>query len=273
MKVEELTQILFRIVSLFVVVGLIFFLSVGIYAGFYNSLVPQPIHEGPAHFLFEPCEEKLAKCGFLNASVILAGQNQRSVLMAEQDYVLSLSLEMPESPVNRDLGMFMTCAQMMNKNRLEPARKTCKSSILKYKSDQMRMVELLFTWPAILTNYHGEKQIVHIQFFDDYREDPMNPLLSIDFQVMSRHAEIYSAKFQVQAKFSGLRYVLYHFPVTSAILGLSFNMTLLTFILLLSWFRLSPKQSMDLNERASNPSNLDSGLRGELVTDPQPLLQ
>lgn len=222
MKVEDIIQILFRIVSFFVVFGLIFLLSAGVYGGFYNSFVPQPVHEGPAHFLFEPCEEKMAKCGFLNASVLLSNQRQRSTLMAEQDYVLSLSLEMPESPVNRDLGMFMTCTQLMNKNRT-PIRKACKSSILKYKSDQMRFVELLFTWPAILTNYHGEKQIVHVQFFEDYREDPMNPLMSIDFQIMSRHAEMYNAKFQVQAKFSGLRYILHHFPVTSAIFGILFS--------------------------------------------------
>ena len=50
---------------------------------------------------------------------------------------------------------------------------------MKYKSDMIRSLELIFMWPAILTDYSGEKQVVKIRFLDDYKDDPMNPAMSI----------------------------------------------------------------------------------------------
>ena len=56
-------------------------------------------------------------------------------------------------------------------------------------------------------------------------------------QVMTRYAEVYSSIYRIHAKFSGLRYIMYNFPITAAIFGTSFNMFVLATILLLSWYR------------------------------------
>ena len=264
MRAEDIIQTLIRLITFLVAFGIILFLSAGVYAGFYTSFVPKPIHEGPVHFLFEPCQENNAKCGFLNASVSLS--SRRSILMTNQDYILSLSLEMPESKLNRDLGMFVTCAKVSSKDGII-VRNACKSAMLKYKSEIIRIIELFFTWPAILTDYYGEKQFVHIQFLDNFQEDPMNPALAVEFEILSRHAEVYDAKFQIQAKFSGLRYLLYYFPINSAVIGLSFNTIFLVSILLLSWYGVLARQTTnDLIGQEVPVDPLDSGLRGELTT-------
>ena len=79
-----------------------FYISAFIYGSFYFAFVPPPIHSGPVHLVFEPCDENQGKCGYLNSSLSLSERNP--VLMTGQLYTLTLSLEMPESEVNKHLG-------------------------------------------------------------------------------------------------------------------------------------------------------------------------
>ena len=64
---------------------------------------------------------------------------------------------------------------------------------------------------------------------------------------MSRYAEVYSSSFRIDAKFSGLRYLMFHYPITTALFGTSLNLYILTAILILSWYRFfaSPINSND----------------------------
>ena len=233
------------------------------YGAFYISFVPTPVYEGSVHFTFEPCIREKGKCGFLNGSVTISDNSQPPILLNDQDYALWIELEMPESRINRDLGMFLTCAQIIGKDKTTQLRKVCKSTIMKYKSDWVRSLELLFKWPAILADYSGEKQFVHVQLIDDYRDDPMSPAVTIDFQVKSRFAEIYAARYQVRAKFTGLRYILHWFPMTSAMLGITFNIMWLMIILFLTFGFLAKSSTEEVSQLGNAD---DSGLHsGETV--------
>ena len=92
-------------------VALLTFVSVFMYGTFYFAFVPSPEHAGPLFPVFEPCEARAGKCGFLNASVALS-ERARAVLMTGQAYTVAVGVEMPESPGNRELGMFMNCVQL-----------------------------------------------------------------------------------------------------------------------------------------------------------------
>jgi hypothetical protein len=59
---------------------------------------------------FVPCspnETSMLRCGFLNGTGIIAASGSGPVLMAGQAYTVAIMIELPESPVNRRLGMFM----------------------------------------------------------------------------------------------------------------------------------------------------------------------
>ena len=157
-------------------------------------------------------------------------------MFAGQQYTLTLSLEMPESDNNKNLGMFMSCVQLLSTEKI-PVRNACRSSMLKYRSEIIRKLELFFAWPIILTGYSDEKQWIHIQLLDDFLDDPIVPATSIDFQLMSRYAEVYSATFQIQAKFSGLRYLMYFYPITAGIFGISLNLSILAALFILTWYK------------------------------------
>ena len=66
-----ISQTIILIISFY----LLFLLATFIYGSFYFAFVPAPIHQGPVHLIFEPCQEKIGKCGFLNASVVLSDRN------------------------------------------------------------------------------------------------------------------------------------------------------------------------------------------------------
>lgn len=160
--------------------GLLFVVSVFIYGSFYFAFVPSPVHQGPVHLVFEPCQEKMGKCGFLNASLSLSERNP--ILMTGQQYMLTLSLEMPESEVNRNLGMFMTCAQLLSGGQ-QLVRSACRSTMLRYRSASVRHLGLYFNWPFLLTGYSDEKQWIHVPIMEDFLDDPLHPAIRLDFQV------------------------------------------------------------------------------------------
>ncbi len=263
--------LLYQTVIALLTSGLLLMLAAFIYGSFYFAFVPSPVHEGPVHLVFEPCQENMGKCGFLNASLILSERNP--VLMTGQQYTLSLSLEMPESEVrknngidiyaesfsmqvNKRLGMFMTCAQLLSKDS-NVVRNACRSTMMRYRSESVRSLNLYFVWPALLTGYTDEKQWVNVELLDDFLDDPLQPAIRLDFQVkfrgtisfwkltqpfpyfkvMSRYAEVYSAHFRIDARFSGLRYLMFNYPITAAIFGTSLNLTILLAVLILSWYR------------------------------------
>ena len=83
-----------------------------------------------------------------------------------------------------------------------------------------------------------------------------------DFQVMSRFAEIYNAKYVVQAKFTGLRYILHWFPMTSAVFGITFNFMVLMLVLFFTWYGLLAKPPVLENDHVGEAEELDSGVSG-----------
>lgn len=240
--------------------------SVFIYGSFYFAFVPAPAHRAPLFLGFEPCETSPTKCGFLNASVhfnMLEGGAQMSrtpsgsaVLMAGQAYTVMVSLRMPESPKNTDLGMFMSCLKMKAESITGPVKSSCKSSMMNYRSDLLRTIETMSLAPFLMSGRLVEQQTVFIEFFQDFSDNPLNPVVSADFEIKSRFAEIYDAEIIIHAKFSGLRYFMFYFPLTSAVIGSSLNLAILSLVVALSWFRFFRSEPLE-----------DDGPAGGVVLD------
>ena len=176
-------DIFYQSVVAFLTSGLLLGIAAFIYGSFYFAFVPSPIHQGDVHLVFEPCHEQMGKCGFLSANISLSERNP--VLMTGQQYTLTLGLEMPESEVNRLLGMFMNCVQLLS-NDGKVVRANCRSAMLKYRSESLRSLERYFIWPFLLTGYAEEKQNVYVPLLDDFLDDPLHPATRLSFQVVSK---------------------------------------------------------------------------------------
>jgi len=84
-----------------------------------------------------------------------------------QSYKFLVELDLPESNVNWDQGMFMLRLQL-NDERGTIVMNTATSSILRYKSPLLRIVNLLFYWPFLIFNFKQEAQNLVITLHNNY---------------------------------------------------------------------------------------------------------
>lgn len=192
--------------------------------------------------------------------------------MIGQPYKVILSIDMPESPQNQDLGMFMVCAEM--RDQLTNLRgHSCRSAMLPYKS---YLVTLLTTWvnsPLLIFGFREEKQLVPIELFSNYEDDQMHPVTDVYVEIQSRNIQFYSVKLHITAHFTGLRYIMFHWPILSAFLGISTNLFFILVICLLSWYHWSDTAWIEEAKekykkiRSKSSKTNDDEMRSELDPD------
>lgn len=72
-------------------------------------------------------------------------------------------------------------------------------------------------------------------------------MTNVKIEIETRKLQLYSAMLRIQAEFTGLRYFMVYWPVTSATIGISIHVVILSFLVGYVWYRLlSPNQVMSL---------------------------
>nr|XP_018900580.1 PREDICTED: seipin [Bemisia tabaci] len=213
----------------------IVWVSIFMYIAFYYAYMPSLSHTRPIHLRFKSCDEAKGICSFPNAHVQLTKRQQ--MLMVGQAYKIYINLEMPESPANKELGMFMVCALMVDKNQF-PASKSCRSAMLHYRSPLLHFLSTVVMSPFLIFGSIEEKQTLNLELYSNYEEDQSHPVTDVYVEIQSRHIELYSASLFIMAHLRGLRYVMFHWPIFSAIVGVSSNLFCIVFIFSLSYWRL-----------------------------------
>lgn len=107
-------------------------------------------------------------CEFPHAFVPLT--RRPNLLMLGQSYKVYLHLEMPESQRNRDLGMFMVCADMRDETT-ELLDHSCRTVMLQYKSSLIRAIRTWLLSPLYVFAIQEEKQRIVVELYPDYIED------------------------------------------------------------------------------------------------------
>lgn len=59
----------------------------------------------------------------------------------------------------------------------------------------------------------------------------------VHVEIQSRHIEFYSATIGIHAHLSGLRYLMFHWPILSAIVGISTNLFFIALVCILSYLQ------------------------------------
>jgi len=150
--VVKTREVVHNLVAGVLTTSLILSLSIFLYATFYHAYMPVEVHEEELQLQFLPCDSKPALCSFPNASI------QLRTLMSGQEYSVAVLLEVPDSPVNQDLGMFLSCLAVHGKTG-ETSR-ACRSSILDFRSDLLRMIETLVLAPLHMVGITTQRQWV-----------------------------------------------------------------------------------------------------------------
>ncbi|TGZ38022.1 seipin [Temnothorax longispinosus] len=224
-----------------VVISTIFivWLSIFLYTVFYYSYMPSMSYVRPVHLQFKSCDEQKGICSFPQAHVQLTKKQQ--LLMVGQPYKVNLHLEMPESPANKELGMFMVCAQLRSRDGYLVDH-TCKSAMLHYRSTLLHTLTTLTFSPMMIFGNVEEKQDIGLELFGNFEEDQSHPVTIIFIEIQSRHIEFYSANLMINANLSGLRYWMFYWPILSACVGIGTNLFFIMLVCTLSYIHFGTEE-------------------------------
>ncbi|XP_029965952.1 seipin-like [Salarias fasciatus] len=235
----------------FSVIFLLLFLAAFLYGSFYYTYMPKASFSTPVHYYYRtdcgPSASSLCSYPVANVSLM---KNKRHVLTFGQAYQISLQLEMPDSPVNHDLGMFMiktTCfaqdgGQLASSARSARQLLSASSSrfgILRYRSDLLKTLGTLLFLPAFLSGVSEQKQVLEVELFSHYVDDPYSPSSTAVIEIISHKVQIYASQLNIHAHFTGLRYLLFYFPLLSALVGVASNFIFLSLLFIFSYTRLA----------------------------------
>lgn len=138
--------------------------------------------------------------------------------MVGQPYRISVNIDMPESEQNQQLGMFMVCAEMRD-HGTQLRNHACRSAMLRYRSYLARTITTLVMSPLIVFGFKEETQQIPVEIFSSYEDDHENPVTDVFVEIQSRKIQFNSVTLHITAHFSGLRYIMFHWPILSGTIG------------------------------------------------------
>jgi len=259
--IAKMKQTAVRIVLTISILALMLWVSVFFYGSFYYVYMPQISHIKPVHLQFRCSDDKLSS--FPEANLSLLNQYREQLLNYGQPYIVVLQLDMPESPANQNHGMFMVNLEIFDKKD-EVVRTSQRSVLLRYKSSLLQIMETLVYAPMFLSGAREQKQTLMVEFFSRYEEDAYKPASKARITVESKNIQIYSSTLKIYAYFTGLRYLMFNWPILSAIGGVGSNMLFLLSIVLLSWWRYNgyeDETSVTVHVQSKHGKSLDERRR------------
>ncbi|XP_077372194.1 seipin-like [Festucalex cinctus] len=229
---------LFQAAVLFCVLGLLLWVSIFLYGSFYYSYMPTVSFSAPVHFYYNSdCDGSESElCSFPTANISLLKNDRDQVMAYGQPYRISLELELPESPVNEQLGMFMVKMLCYTKGG-KMVSSVRRSTMLHYRSTLLQTLSTFFFSPLLLTGMAEQKQLIEVEIFSAYKTNSYQPTVGAVIEIQSKRVQIYSSQLRIHAYFTGVRYVLYNFPLTSAVIGVATNFAFLGVIVLFSYLQ------------------------------------
>ncbi|XP_071159026.1 seipin-like isoform X2 [Mytilus edulis] len=255
----KLKNVVTTIIIVIFVFIILLWLSVFMYGSFYYSYMPTESYILPVHLNFRTCDVGIGACSFPSANISLLKSGQENMFVTGQLYSIVLNLDLPESNVNKELGMFIVKLQLYNKNgeSLSSATRSV-STMLHYRSELLRVLDTFVFSPLLLSGFVEQKQMLMIEFFSNYVDDAYNPAVGIIVEIQNLHVQLYTMVLKMYAKFTGLRYFLYHWPMMSALFGISCNLVMLLFIALLSWYQCLSTKKTNSSEYNSYDDDFES---------------
>ncbi|XP_074593541.1 lipid droplet biogenesis associated protein seipin [Brevipalpus obovatus] len=208
------------------------------YTTLYFLYVPTLIHHRMVNFQFDlRCQDN---CLNPSAEVPLYDYKTPSIFARGQSYDFHIELDLPESDVNWDQGMFMVRMRLLDERKNEVINYAT-PSILQYKSPILRIANLVCYWPLYLSGFTKEAQHLAVplatNFIDGF--SPRHGLASMaNISIEAKQIQLYSATLAIKANLRGLRYYMVYWPLTSALFGTLSIGFFVAIIVILSVFRI-----------------------------------
>jgi hypothetical protein len=157
-----------------------------------------------------------------------------SRLQRHQAYEFWVELTVPESPTNENIGMFMVRVSLENSNH-ELLARCSRATSVKYTSAMLqKMNTAVYALPLVL-GWVSQTQYIQLRCFDGFVESQMHPVRYVKVELSHPEVQVYSAQVRIHALLSGVRYIMYHWWLMGAVVGISQLMSAQTVFILFLW--------------------------------------
>lgn len=227
--------------------------SGGLYGSIYYINKPRIYHSVPLKFNYKrSCIEDhhLYKMGrkynyypykgnCYPTAVLPLSNSQQAFLDEGVQYTVSIRLELPETPSNMEMGMFMIEMHVFGKDDndgdggywsslkqkhhgKQPRSTQLTSSIstsMRYNSPMIQNLRLAMLWPLYLMDMKHESQVIDEILYEDLYLDKLRLNWTTEITIDNPAIQLYSAHLHISAKFNGLQHFFYNWPLISFLLG------------------------------------------------------
>ncbi|KAI8996871.1 putative adipose-regulatory protein-domain-containing protein [Pilobolus umbonatus] len=198
----ETQRTLVKSLIVIIVIAWVLLTSFTAYLTFYQRYIPKTTHIEPIYFQYANSE-------YPEALIPLSGPDPYMPLRSDQAYAVSVSLHVPTSDINFDLGNFMVKVELQTEDNAILAQSS-RPAILRYQSVTQRVINVLAKAAPLLIGWTEESQVIKVSLMESYIDRKSKPVTHARVTLSSQRLQVYDATLNVVADFHGLRYYMYH---------------------------------------------------------------
>lgn len=140
-----------------------------------------------------------------------------SVLVPGVKYDIFIELTVPESRANVDIGMFMVSTTLKSVDS-EHLASSSRPAIVHDSHSLVRWLRVGALAISHALGFTEPSQVIHILAVNGITESKAHPLTLVTVALNHPGVQIYAAKLTIIAQLSGVRYLMYHWSVLTAVL-------------------------------------------------------
>ncbi|KAE9040240.1 hypothetical protein PR003_g3890 [Phytophthora rubi] len=226
-----------RAAQVFAGISLLFATATLLYASLYYLVIPSRFHEQEVFFHYgrqhaERFVDEPNVAALPAASLNLLDpvhqwqamtpqpeekQTQSAALVPGVKYDVIVELTVPETRVNAELGVFMVTTKLWEGDKRQLAA-SARPVTLHDMPAPVRWLKLSFWLVPYALGFSEPAQTLRVTAINGYQESTAFPLTRVDIELNTARLQVYSAKLTVIAQLTGVRYLMYHWAVPTAIL-------------------------------------------------------
>ncbi|KAF8953430.1 Berardinelli-Seip congenital lipodystrophy 2 (seipin) [Haplosporangium bisporale] len=191
--------------------------SVAAYLSFYWIYIPQRGHVGQVHLQYEkPRLPGIMTSGPSAEIDFSRGGRYGQFLRADQAYDISVNLAVPTSEQNVAIGNFMVAVTLLRADG-KIIMTSSRPAILTYQSQPLRLMRTAWKAVPLVLDWSKEDQVLKVPMIENYVEDSANPVTRAYIEISHPDLQVYRSTIHIDAHFHGLRYFMYYWKVSTAL--------------------------------------------------------
>uniref|UniRef100_M4C312 Seipin n=2 Tax=Hyaloperonospora arabidopsidis (strain Emoy2) TaxID=559515 RepID=M4C312_HYAAE len=230
-------------------ISLLFATASLIYALLYYLVIPSRFHDQDVFFNYgqrhraitQPSDGYTVPSASLNLhdpvhqwQSMVETSETAVVLIPGVKYDVIVELTLPESRVNAEVGVFMVTTSLWDAKKERRLAKSARSLMVLDLPAPVRWLRLGWWLVPYALGVTEPVQTLRLTAINGYVENAEFPVTRVDIELNTPNVQVYRAKLTVIAQLTGVRYLMYHWAVPTAvlfILNIAFVETLLLVIL------------------------------------------